>query len=137
MENVQNSRILASAICLYFFHAMDYCFNFFYYKKYFFLFYRFCLFQIFKVNKNFYFEGIAALTGSGIDLFLGENTNPTLWVSGSTSTGYNSIQDQFLVYRSIRELYYYNYIDGVDGSVEVSGIDGFGGLIAVRGSQWN
>jgi hypothetical protein len=70
----------------------------------------------FKVNKNFYFEGIAALTGSGIDLFLGENTNPTLWVSGSTSTGYNSIQDQFLVYRSIRELYYYNYIDGANGS---------------------
>jgi hypothetical protein len=70
----------------------------------------------FKVNKNFYFEGIAALTGSGIDLFLGENTDPLLWVSGSTSTGYNSIQDQFLVYRSIRELYYYNYIDGVDGS---------------------
>jgi hypothetical protein len=70
----------------------------------------------FKVNKEFTFEGTAALTGSGIDLFLGENTNPTLWVSGSTSTGYNSIQDQFLVYRSIRELYYYNYIDGVDGS---------------------
>jgi hypothetical protein len=70
----------------------------------------------FKVNKNFYFEGIAALTGSGIDLFLGENTDPLLWVSGSTSTGYNSIQDQFLVYRSIRELYYYNYIDGVNGS---------------------
>jgi hypothetical protein len=70
----------------------------------------------FKVNKNFYFEGTAALTGSGIDLFLGENTNPSLWVSGSTSTGYNSIQDQFLVYRSIRELYYYNYLDGIDGS---------------------
>jgi hypothetical protein len=70
----------------------------------------------FKVNKEFTFEGTAALTGSGIDLFLGENTNPTLWVSGSTSTGYNSIQDQFLVYRSIRELYYYNYIDGIDGS---------------------
>jgi hypothetical protein len=70
----------------------------------------------FKVNKNFYFEGITALTGSGIDLFLGENTDPLLWVSGSTSTGYNSIQDQFLVYRSIRELYYYNYIDGVNGS---------------------
>ena len=70
----------------------------------------------FKVNKNFYFEGIAALTGSGIDLFLGENTDPLLWVSGSTSTGYNSIQDQFLVYRSIRELYYYNYIDGANGS---------------------
>jgi hypothetical protein len=70
----------------------------------------------FKVNKEFTFEGTAALTGSGIDLFLGENTDPSLWVSGSTSTGYNSIQDQFLVYRSIRELYYYNYIDGVNGS---------------------
>ena len=70
----------------------------------------------FKVNKNFSFEGTAALTGSGIDLFLGENTNPPLWVSGSTSTGYNSTQDQFLIYRSIRELYYYNYLDGADGS---------------------
>ena len=70
----------------------------------------------FKVNKEFTFEGTAALTGSGIDLFLGENTDPSLWVSGSTSTGYNSIQDQFLVYRSIRELYYYNYIDGANGS---------------------
>jgi hypothetical protein len=70
----------------------------------------------FKVNKNFYFEGTPALTGSGIDLFIGENTNPTLWVSGSNPTGYNSIQDKFLVYRSIRELYYYNFLDGNNGS---------------------
>jgi hypothetical protein len=70
----------------------------------------------FKVNKNFYFEGTSALTGSGIDLFIGENTNPTLWISGSNPTGYNSIQDKFLVYRSIRELYYYNFLDGNNGS---------------------
>jgi len=70
----------------------------------------------FKVNKNFYFEGTPSLTGSGIDLFIGENTNPTLWVSGSNPTGYNSIQDKFLVYRSIRELYYYNFLDGNNGS---------------------
>ena len=70
----------------------------------------------FKVNKTFTFEGTAALTGSGIDLFIGENTNPPLWESGSTSTGYLSSQDTFLVYRSIRELYYYNFLEGDDGS---------------------
>lgn len=70
----------------------------------------------FKVNKTFTFTGTAALTGSGIDLFIGENTDPSLWVSGSNPTGYISSQDKFLVYRSIRELYYYNYLTGDDGS---------------------
>lgn len=70
----------------------------------------------FKVNKTFTFEGTAALTGSGIDIFEGENTSPILWTSGSTSTGYISSQDKFLVYRSIRELYYYNYLTSDDGS---------------------
>jgi hypothetical protein len=70
----------------------------------------------FKVNKTFNFEGTANLTGSGVDLFIGENTDPTLWVSGSNPTGYISTQDKFLVYRSIRELYYYNYLFGDDGS---------------------
>lgn len=70
----------------------------------------------FKVNKLFSFNDTAALTGSGIDVFLGENLNPTLWVSGSNPTGYISTQDKYLVYRSVRELYYYNYIYGDDGS---------------------
>jgi hypothetical protein len=70
----------------------------------------------FKVNKTFNFEGTANLTGSGVDLFIGENIDPTLWVSGSNPTGYISTQDKFLVYRSIRELYYYNYLFGDDGS---------------------
>ena len=70
----------------------------------------------FKVNKSFTFEGLAELTGSGIDIFEGENTTSTLWVSGSNPTGYISSQDKFLVYRSIRELYYYNYILDDDGS---------------------
>ena len=70
----------------------------------------------FKVNKSFSFEGTAALTGSGIDVLLGENTNPSLWISGSNPTGYITTQDSFLVYRSTRELYYYNYLEGVDGS---------------------
>jgi hypothetical protein len=34
----------------------------------------------FKVNKSFSFKGIAELTGSGIDIFEGENTLPlALW----------------------------------------------------------
>jgi hypothetical protein len=70
----------------------------------------------FKVNKTFIFEPTSEITGSGIDFFIGENTNPPLWVSGSNPTGYISSQDRFLVYRSIRELYYYNYLEGDDGS---------------------
>ena len=70
----------------------------------------------FKVNKLFAFNDTAALTGSGIDIFEGENLDPILWVSGSNPTGYISTQDKYLVYRSVRELYYYNYIYGDDGS---------------------
>lgn len=70
----------------------------------------------FKVNKTFLYDGTAALTGSGVDLFIGDNIEPLLWVSGSSSTGYNTTQDQFLVYRSIRELYYSNFLYGDDGS---------------------
>jgi len=70
----------------------------------------------FKVNKLFSFSDTAALTGSGIDIFEGKNLEPTLWVSGSNPTGYISTQDKYLVYRSVRELYYYNYIYGDDGS---------------------
>ena len=70
----------------------------------------------FKINKTFTFNNTAALTGSGVDLFIGENIDPILWISGSNPTGYISTQDKFLVYRSIRELYYYNYLYGDDGS---------------------
>jgi hypothetical protein len=71
----------------------------------------------FKVNKSFTFKG-NELTGSNveIDRYLGKNITPSLWTSGSNPTGYIDIQDQFLVYRSIRELYYSNYIFGINGS---------------------
>ena len=70
----------------------------------------------FKVNKTFTFTGTSHLTGSGIDLYIGENTDPLIWVSGSNPTGYVTLQDKFLLYRSIRELYYYNFLEGDDGS---------------------
>lgn len=70
----------------------------------------------FKLNKTFLYVGTNTITGSGIDLYLGENINPQIWSSGSNPTGYNSIQDSYLIYRSVRELYYTNFLYGDDGS---------------------
>jgi hypothetical protein len=71
----------------------------------------------FEVNKSFTFQG-KELTYSNveIDRYLGLNITSSLWVSGSYPTGQINIQDQVLVYRSIRELYYSNYLSGSDGS---------------------
>jgi hypothetical protein len=71
----------------------------------------------FEVNKSFTFIG-NELTASNveIDRYLGKNVTASLWTSGSYPTGYITIQDQVLVYRSIRELYYSNYLLGDDGS---------------------
>jgi len=71
----------------------------------------------FKVNKSFTFTG-NALTSSNvqIDRFIGINTTSSLWISGSDNTGYITSQSSQLVYRSIKELYYSNYIGGDDGA---------------------
>ena len=71
----------------------------------------------FKVNKSFTFTG-NELTGSNvqIDRFLGINITSSLWISGSNTTGYITPQSSQLVYRSIKELYYSNYLLGDDGS---------------------
>jgi hypothetical protein len=71
----------------------------------------------FKVNKSFTFKG-NELTGSNveIDRYIGKNIVETLWVSGSNPTGYINIQDQILVYHSIKELYYSNFLEGNNGS---------------------
>ena len=46
----------------------------------------------FEVNKSFTFQGAAALTGSGIDRFIGKNTQPSLFIPGSDTTGDISFQ---------------------------------------------
>jgi hypothetical protein len=71
----------------------------------------------FKVNKSFTFKG-NELTGSNveIDRYVGKNITSSLFTSGSNPTGFINTQDQFLVYRSIRELYYTNYLSGSNGS---------------------
>lgn len=70
----------------------------------------------FKVNKSFTFNGLTVITSSGIDIFRGTNITSSLWVSGSYPTGYNSKQDEILVYNSIKELYYSNYLLNPSGS---------------------
>lgn len=72
----------------------------------------------FEVNKAFSFKGGDALTGSNvsIDRFLGKNIKSEIFISGSNpSTGYISKQDQELVYNSIKELYYTNYLSSSFG----------------------
>jgi hypothetical protein len=71
----------------------------------------------FEVNKSFTFRG-NELTASNveIDRYIGRNIPTSLWVSGSYPTGQINTQDEILVYRSVRELYYSNYLLGDDGS---------------------
>jgi hypothetical protein len=75
----------------------------------------------FKVNKSFTFTG-NEFTDSNvqIDRFFGKNTTSSLWISGSDNTGYITSQSSQLVYRSIKELYYSNYIGGDNGAPAAS-----------------
>ena len=67
----------------------------------------------FEVNKSFTFSGVASFTGSnvGIDRFLGLNTGSLFNPLSDPTTGQISTQYQRLVYSSIKELYYSNYLN--------------------------
>ena len=69
----------------------------------------------FKVNKSFTFQGASELTASnvGIDRFQGKNTP---YISGSDLTGQIVSQSQALIYDSVKQLYYSNFIYNEDGS---------------------
>ena len=71
----------------------------------------------FKVNKSFTFTG-NEFTASNvqIDRFTGANITSSLWIPNSNNTGYITTQSSQLVYRSIKELYYSNYIGGENGA---------------------
>jgi hypothetical protein len=71
----------------------------------------------FTVNKNFDFPYSQWATGSdgqlvGIDTFVGINVN---WFINQTTTGTLSTQYQALIYSSIKQLYYSNYISSSTG----------------------
>jgi len=69
----------------------------------------------FKTNKSFSFQGSGSLIQSNvsIDRFIGANIP---YISGSDTTGQISTQSQALVYNSIKQLYYTNYLKGPNGS---------------------
>ena len=72
----------------------------------------------FKVNKSFTFRGASELTSSnvGIDRYLGKNIQKLFFIPGSNPTGQIKSQNQELIYNSIKQLYYSNYLRGDDGS---------------------
>jgi len=72
----------------------------------------------FEVNKSFTFKGDSEFTASNveIDRYIGENITSSLWISGSNPTGQINIQDKVLIYNSIKELYYSNYLTNPSGS---------------------
>lgn len=72
----------------------------------------------FKVNKSFSFEGSSSLEAPNVSIerYFGQNITSSLWVSGSYPTGQIDILNEELVYRSIRQLYYTNYLKNANGS---------------------
>tara|TARA_R110001592_G_scaffold55417_2_gene169332 strand:+ start:5233 stop:6315 length:1083 start_codon:yes stop_codon:yes gene_type:complete len=73
----------------------------------------------FEVNKNFYFVGGESLTGSdvGIARYLGRSGNYLESSSQMTGTINSSQIPTVLVYESIRQLYYGNYVSGSGGFI--------------------
>lgn len=71
----------------------------------------------FEVNKSFTFEGAAALTASNvsIDRFLGLNISTLFNPATDSTTGQVSTKYQRLVYNSIKQLYYSNYLNSSYG----------------------
>jgi hypothetical protein len=70
----------------------------------------------FEVNKSFRFVGAAELTGSdvGIDRLLGQNIQGLFSLSEVTS-GQVGVEYERLIYNSIKELYYSNYLSSSYG----------------------
>lgn len=91
----------------------------------------------FKVNKSFTFTGASEFTASnvGIDRFIGKNIQSTLFVSGSNPTGQISTQNQELIYDSIKQLYYSNFLYGQDGSPAILPQTNNDGTITVQGGS--
>lgn len=72
-----------------------------------------------EVNKSFHFVGGDALTGSdvGIDRFLGSKGD---FLNNRTTTGKISNQEEYkvLLYNSVKQLYYSNYLSGsIEGHI--------------------
>jgi len=89
----------------------------------------------FKVNKSFSFQGASALTASnaGIDRFIGLNG---IYNSGSLNTGQISTQSQVLIYNSIKQLYYTNFLNNPNGSPAITASFNSDGTITSTGGAY-
>jgi len=104
----------------------------------------------FEVNKSFTFKG-NELTGSDVSIerYLGKNIQSNPFISGSNpQTGVVYTQDQELIYESIKQLYYSNYLNytaslgsPVNTASLVPGFDEAGdrliGTTSSAGRYWN
>jgi len=63
-----------------------------------------------------YLKSTEKVVGADINRYLGVNYSTTPFISGSYPTGADKNQNQELVYNSIKQLYYTNYIRGKNGS---------------------
>jgi hypothetical protein len=63
-----------------------------------------------ELTKGFTYAGAAIMTGSGIDRFVGQNTTGLFNPTNDATTGDNNIEYKRLIYNSIKELYYSNYL---------------------------
>jgi len=92
----------------------------------------------FKVNKNFTFLGSSSLIASDvqIDRFIGTNLTGTFDPQTDPTTGYiNTGSYQRLVYNSIKELYYTNFLSSSKGDISVLTIEEKGVLIQANNLQ--
>ena len=80
----------------------------------------------FEVNKGFTFKGNAALTASNveIDRFFGRPGNYLISQSLSGKISGSEIPE-VLLYNSVKQLYYSNYISGSDGQISIANTASF------------
>lgn len=88
----------------------------------------------FKTNKSFSFQGSGSFIqpNVGIDRFRGANIP---YISGSDETGQISTQSQALVYSSIKQLYYTNYLNNPNGSFANLAQFNLDGTVTVQGGS--
>jgi hypothetical protein len=70
----------------------------------------------FEVNKEHTYSGSSELIQDEIERYLGVNINSTIYISGSNQTGVNTPFSQELIYNSIKQLYYTNFINSPSSS---------------------
>lgn len=70
----------------------------------------------YEVSKGFYFTGSSAISASGIDRFTGKNLTSSFTLSDPTTGQVDTGMYQRLIFNSVKQLYYTNYLSSSYGS---------------------